>query len=109
MRGAMPAEPDNSYVIRFTALGAQVLPDEAADLLREALDATPGTGTPGDAPATSGAAAADRAAGAFRAAGPARTGGRHRARSRRDPRPGRTDGVGGVPAERSPGHCGRRP
>lgn len=44
MRGAMPAEPDNSYVIRFTALGAQVLPDEAADLLREALEATPGTG-----------------------------------------------------------------
>ena len=46
MKDAMPAEPDNSYVIRFTALGAQVLPDEAADLLRQAHAAAEWMGIP---------------------------------------------------------------
>jgi len=35
--------PGNQYVTRFSALAADVLPDDASDRLRSALEALPGT------------------------------------------------------------------
>ena len=40
----MEAPVTAEYLIRFTALAPDVLPDDAADRLRDALEAMPGTG-----------------------------------------------------------------